>query len=347
MHKFQLGNSDLFVSQLCLGTMTFGKQNTQDEGFAQMDRAFDFGIQFFDTAELYPIPPEAHTQGATEVIIGNWMKARGNRNQVVIATKAVGRTGMNWFRDGKREATLSRADIFEAVDKSLKRLQTDVIDLYQLHWPDRPVTLFGSNPTVYKHKVGDEIAVEETLEALNDLVRMGKIRAIGLSNESAWGAMEFLRLSEKHGWPRIVSIQNAYNLLNRTYEVALAEVTMRENVALLAYSPLAQGYLTGKYRNGIPDGSRRALFDRLQRYENGVADKAVRAYCALAESHGLQPSQMAIAFCFTRSFMGSVILGATTLAQLDENLGALKLTLTSDILRQIDEVHLTFCNPCP
>lgn len=348
MKKNILGTTDLAVSEICLGTMTFGDQNTEIEGFAQMDAALEAGVNFFDTAELYPIPPQASTQGRTEEIIGNWFEARKNRDQIILATKVVGRTAWDWFRDHGKAASLTRAEIFEAAEKSLKRLKTDYIDLYQVHWPDRPVTHFGSNPVIFKHHQGPEVPIEETLDALSDLVKQGKVRHIGLSNESGWGAMRYLELSRDGARARPQSIQNAYSYLNRTFEVALAEIAMREKLGLLAYSPLAQGYLTGKYRGGvIPAGSRRALFDRLQRYETPNANAAIDAYCDLATERGLDAAQMALAFCLSRPFMTSVIIGASTMEQLKTNLGSVNVNLDEDTLSAINAIHIRYCNPCP
>lgn len=344
-----LGRTGLDVSLICLGTMTWGQQNTEQEGHAQMDYALDQGVTFFDTAELYSIPPRPETQGSTERIIGNWFKARRNRDKVILASKVVGRSANTWFRDDGSTTALTRAQMTEALDKSLKRLQTDYIDLYQLHFPDRPVP-WGSNPTVFRLKdyQGPENPLEEALEVLADFVKAGKIRHFGLSNESAWGTMRFLAAAESRGLPRVASIQNAYNLLNRTYEVALAEVGMREGVSLLAYSPLAQGYLTGKYLDGArPAGARTTLFDRGQRYEKPGAEDAVRKYVALARAHGLDPAAMAIAFCNSRPFLASTIIGATTMEQLKVCIGAAQVTLTAEIEAAIDAIHQLHSNPSP
>ncbi|GGB38840.1 NADP-dependent oxidoreductase [Roseibium aquae] len=346
----RLGRTDIDVSAICLGTMTWGEQNTEKEGHTQMDLAVDRGVNFFDTAELYPIPPNRETQGRTERIIGSWFKARGNRDKIVLATKVVGRTQMNWFRENGELGALTRQQIEFAIDRSLKNLQTDYIDLYQIHWPDRNVTGFGSNPTRWAapDPAPDENSIESTLEVLNDLVKAGKIRQIGLSNESAWGTMRYVTASERFGYPRVASIQNAYSLVNRTFEVNLAEVAHRENVGLLAYSALAQGYLTGKYRGGAtPKGARRTLFDRLQRYEKPGAENAINAYLDLAHEHGLDPSQMAIAFALSRSFMTSVIIGATTLEQLTTNLDAENLALHPELIDRIDAIHQLHGNPSP
>jgi aryl-alcohol dehydrogenase-like predicted oxidoreductase len=342
-----LGRSGLDVSLICLGTMTWGEQNTEAEGHAQMDYALERGINFFDTAELYPIPPKAETQGRTERIIGNWFKSRGTRDKVVLASKVIGRSDNTWFRDDGSKGELSRAQIEEAVNKSLKRLQTDYIDLYQIHWPDRPMP-WGSNPVVYRHADGPSHPIEETLEIFADLVKAGKIRHVGLSNESAWGTMTFLKHAEARGLPRVQSVQNAYNLVNRTYETALAEVSLREQVGLLAYSPLGQGFLTGKYLNGArPAGARTTLFDRGQRYQTPGAEPAIERYVSLAREFGLDPAQMAIAFCNSRPFVTSTIIGATSLEQLKTDIASIDVTVTPELEERINAIHLVHTNPCP
>ncbi len=346
----RLGRTDLNVSSLCLGTMTFGEQNSEAEGHAQMDFALEKGINFFDAAELYPIPPNRETQGRTERIIGTWFKERGARDKIIMATKVIGRSDMDWFRKDGSKGSLTRAQIQEAVDQSLRNLQTDYIDLYQIHWPDRNVTGFGANPTRWStpEPVDDENSIHDTLDVMADLVKAGKIRHLGLSNESAWGTMTFVKEAEMHGLPRVVSIQNAYSLVNRTFDTGLAEIAMREDVGLLAYSALAQGYLTGKYRDGaLPHGSRKALFDRLQRYEKAGAEEAINEYVDLARESGLDPSQMARAFAHSRSFTTSVILGATKMEQLENDMGAAELILPDDVLARIDDIHQRRGNPCP
>jgi aryl-alcohol dehydrogenase-like predicted oxidoreductase len=347
MEYRRLGRTDLNVSLICLGTMTWGQQNTEADGHAQMDYALDQGINFFDTAELYSIPPRPETQGSTERIIGSWFKARGSRDKVVLATKVIGRSDNTWFRDDGSKGELSRAQIEEAVNKSLKRLQTDYIDLYQIHWPDRPMP-WGSNPTIFRHQEGPSHPIAETVEIMTDLVKAGKIRHFGLSNESAWGTMTFLKHADAKGQARVQSVQNAYNLLNRTYEVALAEVTMHENVSLLAYSPLAQGYLTGKYLDGArPAGARTTLFSRGQRYENPTAEAAIRKYIALAKEFGLDSAQMALAFVSSRPFLTSNIIGATSMEQLKTDIASIDVTITPELEERINAIHVEHCNPCP
>ncbi len=350
MQKRPLGRTGLHVSRICLGTMTFGEQNTEAEAHAQLDRAFERGVDFLDTAELYPIPPKAGTQGATERFIGSWLKARGLRDRVVIATKVVGRSDSTWFRDDGSKPRLDRRNIEEAVEKSLRRLGVETIDLYQIHWPDRPTAGFGSVPTRWKTPAADpaEVPIAETLEALGDLVAAGKIRHVGLSNESAWGTMRFVDASERTGAPRVASIQNAYNLLNRTFEPALAEVALREDVGLLAYSPLAQGFLTGKYAGGaLPAGSRKALFDRLQRYEKPGAAEAVDAYVAIARDFGMAPATFANAFVLAQPFVTASIIGATTMEQLEECLAAGDVAWTDEMQTAVDAVHQRVGNPAP
>jgi len=350
MQYRRLGRTDLKVSAVCLGTMTFGEQNSEADGHAQMDRARDAGVNFLDAAELYPVAPKAETQGRTEEIIGTWLKSRGRRAETIVATKVVGRTAMTWFRQDGSTGRLDRRQIDEAVENSLRRLQTDYIDLYQLHWPDRNVPRFGSNPTIWStpEPAADEVPIEETLEALAALVASGKVRHVGLLNESAWGTMRFLAAAERLGLPRVVSIQNAYSLVNRTFEVGLAEVALREDVGLLAYSPLAQGFLTGKYLDGArPAGARRTLFNRQQRYEGPHAEEAIAAYVALAREAGLDPAVMAIAFSLTRPFTTATIIGATTMAQLETDLTAADVALSPELEAKIDAIHRRVMNPCP
>lgn len=346
MEKRRLGRTDILVSQLCLGTMTWGEQNTQEEGFAQMDAAIEAGINFFDTAEMYAVPPTEKSYGTTETIIGNWFRARpGMRDKVILASKATGRsTGMPYIRGNPR---LSRAHIEEAINNSLKRLQTDYLDLYQLHWPDRQTNYFGK--LGYRHAEDeDTVPLLETQEALRELVKAGKIRHFGLSNETPWGTMRYVQNSETLDLPRPVSIQNPYNLLNRSFEVGLSEIAHREDVGLLAYSPLAFGVLTGKYLdNQWPEGARITLFKRFSRYINPQAEAATRAYVALAREHGLSPVQMALAFINQQPFVTSNIIGATSLAQLHENMSSINVTLDDNLLKAIEAIHVQHPNPAP
>jgi aryl-alcohol dehydrogenase-like predicted oxidoreductase len=354
MQTRRLGRSDLFVSHICLGSMTWGEQNTEAEGHAQMDLAFSRGVNFIDTAELYPIPPRAETQGRTERIIGTWMKAKGNRDKVILASKVVGRTANEWFRGG-RPSRLVRADIFDAIEKSLSKLQTDYLDLYQIHWPDRDIS-WGANPT----RIGaprraeaaaladPETPIAETLSVFDELVEAGKIRHLGLSNESSWGVMRYLSEAEKGGGPRVASIQNAYNLVNRTFETSLAEVCRREEISLLVYSPLAQGFLTGKYDHGArPQGSRLQLFNRGQRYQLPNAAEAQLEYNELARAFGMEPALFAQAFVLSRPFVTASIVGATTLGQLETALSALDVKWTDEMQAAVDAVHQRVGNPCP
>ena len=346
MQYKKLGNTDIDVSLVCLGTMTWGQQNTQEEGFEQMDYALEQGVNFFDTAELYSIPPKAETQGSTETIIGNWFNKNGNRNEIILATKVAGRSGMKWFRGG--ETRLNKKNIEEAIEGSLKRLQTDYIDLYQLHWPDRALNIFGGGLGLYKHYELESIPIEETLEVLEEIVKTGKVRHIGLSNETPWGLSEFLNISEKKSYPRVQSVQNAYNLLNRNYENGMSEFFHRSEVGLLAYSPLAQGYLSGKYLDGkLPEGSRTKLFGRGQRYETPSAESSIRKYVNLAEQSNLDPSLMANAFVNSRDFVTSNIIGATTMDQLRLAIESEQTKLSDDILDELDKIHSECPNPCP
>ncbi|MBM3561584.1 MAG: aldo/keto reductase [Alphaproteobacteria bacterium] len=345
----RLGDSDLSVSAICLGSMTWGEQNTEAEGHAQLDYAFDCGVNFIDTAEIYSIPPRRETQGSTERIIGSWLAARRNRDKAVIATKIAGRGDANWLRPGGVGTVLDAANINVAIEGSLKRLQTDYIDLYQLHWPDRSLPLWGAGGTTYRRPTKrDEVPIEETLESLARLVKAGKVRHIGLSNETPWGVARFLRAAELDRGPRVVTVQNAYNLLNRTFEMGLAEFAEREHVGLLAYSPLAQGYLTGKYQGGArPPGARTTLFERAQRYEQPEVEQAISAYLALARDIGVDPAQLAIAFVTSRPFVTSNIIGATTMAQLKTDLASAEFAVTPEIERRIDAIHAVRSNPAP
>jgi aryl-alcohol dehydrogenase-like predicted oxidoreductase len=347
MEYREVGRTGVKISRLCLGTMTFGQQNSEAEGHAQMDYAVECGINIFDAAEIYPIPPKRETQGRTEAIIGSWLASRKKRDKVLIATKAAGRSvTFDWLRKGGVLTRQSPAQILEAAEASLKRLKTDHIDLYQLHWPDRPMRIFEGHD--YLHLEGDAHPIDEILGALGRLVADGKVRFIGLSNETPWGVMSFLKGAEQHGLPRIVSIQNAFNLVNRSFETGLSEISYRERVSLLGYSPLGQGYLSGKYANGaLPPGSRKTLFNRLGRYEKGNGPRAISTYIEMAKRHRLDPAQMAIAFAASRPFMTSVIIGATTMEQLKSDIAAADLKLSPEVLADIEQIHLDMPNPCP
>jgi aryl-alcohol dehydrogenase-like predicted oxidoreductase len=345
MQYRRLGNTDIDVSVICLGTMTYGQQNTERDAHAQLDFAVDQGVNFIDTAELYASPTSAETQGLTEKYIGTWLGARQDRERLVIASKVCGPKWPQWIRNGPR---LTRAHIREAVDASLQRLQSDYIDLYQIHWPARATNFFGN--LGYEHKPGEDgTPIEETLQALAEIVAEGKVRYLGVSNETPWGVMQFLRLAERKGYPRIVSIQNPYNFLNRAFEVGLAEMACREKVGLLAYSPLGYGVLSGKYLDGRrPEGARLTLFDGyFPRYVTDVAVACTQKYVDLARRHGLSPAQMALAYVNSRPFVTSNIIGATTLEQLRENIDSVALMLDETVLEQIEAIHKEHANPCP
>jgi aryl-alcohol dehydrogenase-like predicted oxidoreductase len=349
MRYRQLGNTDIKVSLICMGTMTFGQQNTQAEAFEQLDYAVAQGINFLDTAEVYAIPPKPETAGLTEEYIGNWMKSRGNRDKMIVATKVAGRSPNTWLRDGQPQTRLNAEQINYAVEGSLRRLQTDYIDLYQLHWPDRPMYLFVDSTVEYRHiPSDDDVLIEETLAVLGDLVKAGKIRHIGISNETAWGLHRYLQASALHHLPRVQTVQNAYNLMNRSYENSLAEFHFREQVGLLAYSPVAQGYLTGKYLNGQrPAGSRMELFNRMRRYETPFADASTQAYVDLAHEHGLDPAQMALAFVNEQPFLTSNIIGATSMVQLKNAIASEQLALSDEVKSGLAAIHSRYPNPCP
>ena len=350
MNYRKLGDTNILVSEICLGTMTWGEQNSEREAHAQLDVALEHKINFIDTAELYPVPPRPETQGRTEKYIGSWLKKQ-NRQELIIASKVAG-PSLQYFRGG---SSLTKDQIFQAVDQSLKYLDTDYIDLYQLHWPERNTNFFSSLGFTAPDKEKEEkyqnsrATLQDSLEALDKLIQAGKIHHIGISNETPWGVSECLRLAREKNLPRVVSIQNPYNLLNRSYEVGLAEFHFREKVGLLAYSPLAFGMLTGKYLDSSADlsQSRLTLFKRFGRYTSEQAKKATQAYVDIAQKHGMSPTQLALAFINQQSFVTSNIIGATTLEQLKENITSNKVVLNEEILQEIEKVHEIYTYPCP
>ncbi len=348
MDMRRLGRTDIMVSSVCLGTMTWGQQNTESEAHEQLDYAIDRDINFIDTAEMYPVPGKAETQGRTESYIGSWIAARKNRDKYILATKITGRSGMAWCRDKDKVTRHSKAQIDEAVEKSLRRLQTDYIDLYQLHWPDRNLPANGFLfHSYYDYDTSDMVPLEETLGALARHVEKGNIRHYGLSNESAWGAMKILQIADQMGLPRPAAHQHVYSLLSRRYDYEQAEISMREDMGLLAYSPLAMGMLTGKYDNGaMPEGSRKvALKGFMGRYAD--TDDAAAACNDAARALGLTPTQFALKFVETRDFVTSNIIGATTLAQLKENIDAHDITWTDEMEAQAHRLHTIFRSPVP
>ncbi|MDT8376531.1 MAG: NADP(H)-dependent aldo-keto reductase [Mariprofundaceae bacterium] len=342
-----LSDSGIKVSQICLGTMTWGNQNSQSEAFEQLDYALDKGINFVDTAELYPVPPEAATCGATEHIIGNWIKRSGRREEIILASKVASpREWCSHIRNG--DPKLNRENITTALENTLQRLKTDYLDIYQVHWPERNTNFFGQlgyNP----EEQPDTTPIEETLAALGELVQQGKVRHIGISNETPWGVSQYLNVASAQHLPRIVSIQNPYNLLNRSFEIGLAEISHREKTGLLAYSPLGFGTLAGKYINGqLPEASRLSLFrDRYSRYSTAEGVSATEKYVALAHRHGITPARMALAFVNSRPFVTSCIIGATTMAQLEENISSIEVELPDELLQGIETIHTAQPNPCP
>ena len=345
MNYKKLGNTDISVSTISLGTMTWGEQNTQDEGFEQMDYALDKGVNFWDTAELYSVPPKEETYGHTEIIIGNWFKKSNKRDKVILATKVAGLMRA-YLRGGGNNYGIEK--ITKAVNESLKRLQTDYIDLYQLHWPERNTNTFGR--LGYEHKeIENWNKFEDVLGNLKRFVDDGKIREVGLSNETPWGVSKFLDLSKEKNLPRMMSIQNPYNLLNRVYEVGLAEISIRDQIGLLAYSPLASGYLSGKYRNNqMPKNSRIDLDpDFWSRYAKPNTNKAVDAYYEIAKKHGLNLAQMSLKFLEIQPFVTSVIIGATTMEQLKTDIESVNVNLKEEIIKEINEVQKIYPNPCP
>lgn len=345
MQKITLGSSHLQVSRICLGTMTFGEQNTEAEAHSQLDYALERGINFIDTAEMYPVMPRARTQGATERCIGSWLRKSGRRGDVVLATKIAGPSrNIGWIRNGQGD--LNAENIRAAVNDSLSRLQTDYIDLYQLHWPSRNVPIFGQtafNPDAER----GHTPIEETLSALDEMIKAGKIRYVGVSNESAWGVSEFIKQAELRGLPRIVSIQNGYHLANRSFESALDETCFRENVGMLAYSPLAFGQLTAKYIENPEAKGRLTIFPAhwSPRYLRSTVVEAARRYAALALANGMSPTELALAWCYSRWFIASTIIGATTIEQLKENIDAYSVKLTDEVIKGVNAIHAEITNP--
>lgn len=343
----ELAKTGLQVSKICLGTMTYGEQNTETEAHEQLDYAVSQGINFFDTAEMYPVPPLEHTQGKTEEYIGSWFKKAGKRKEIILATKVAGPGMMPYLRGGVQ---LIPEQINTALEASLKRLQTDYIDLYQIHWPARNTNYFG--PLGYEHNedisnLADVTLMEDAYACLIKAVEQGKVRHLGISNETAWGAMQYQLLAKKNNWSSMVSIQNPYSLLNRTYEVGLAEVSHRENMGLLAYSPLGFGMLSGKYMNSSPANARLTLYERFTRYSNKEGVRATTAYVDLAKQCGYTPTQMALAFVNTRPFVTANIIGATSMQQLRENIDSINVKLTEEVLEKIEQLHVSHPNPCP
>ena len=349
MNYKKLGNTDLDVSTICLGTMTWGEQNSQEEGFEQMNYALEQGINFFDTAELYAVPPKKETYGKTEEIIGNWFLEKKNRDKVILATKTVSKSeGLEWIRKGSKHLGFDKKNLNEAVDSSLKRLKTDYIDLYQLHWPERKVPLFGVLDFEYDPNDNDWNPIEEVLENLQLLVKAGKIRYVGISNETPWGMMKFLEVAKEKNLPRMMSIQNVYSLVNRVFDVANSEVSIREKCGLLAYSPLAGGRLSGKYlNNNNPKNARYTLWPtRFSRHHTKRGEIAIEKYVNLAKKHNIKPSTFANAYVNDRPFVTSNIIGATSMDQLKENIDSASISLSNEILDEIQDTHLSDPNPC-
>lgn len=341
-----LPNTDVKVSKICLGTMTWGNQNTQAEAFEQMDYALEQGVNFWDTAELYSVPATSETYGATEKIIGNWFQKTGKREEVVLASKIA---GPGDYTKHIRTGGFKKENIIEAVEGSLKRLQTDYIDLYQLHWPERGVNCFGVRDYPYQTSRKEAENHLEILETLDNLVKQGKILHIGLSNETPWGTMKYLQTAKNHHLPKMLTIQNSYSLIHRGYEYGMSEVSLRENIGLLVYSPLAQGVLSGKYLNGNqPEGARGTLFPRfIERYRGYGATRAVEAYNEIAKNHGLSLTQMSLAYINQLPFVTANIIGATRMEQLKENIDSINVTLSDEVLKEIEEVHAAIPNPAP
>ena len=341
----KLGNTDLDVSLICLGTMTWGTQNTEKEAFEQMDYAVGQGINFFDTAELYSVPPTPESYGKTEIMIGNWLEKRKNRDKIILATKVAG-PGCNWIRGGGNN--FSEKKMTAALNDSLKRLKTDYIDLYQLHWPERSTNYFGKRDYTVDNDEGEWNSFESVLEALEKFIKIGKIRYIGMSNETPYGLSKYIELSKSKKLPRMMSVQNPYNLVNRTYEIGMSEISIREKCGLLVYYPLATGALSGKYRNGqMPKGSRQALFKGWERHLNPLAMRAYEEYYKLANEYGMTMAQLAQAFVNSRPFVTSNIIGATTMDQLKENIDSVNIELSDEIMSKINIIHNNNPNPSP
>ena len=342
----KLGNTDIDVSVICLGTMTFGEQNNEKEGFEQMNYALERGINFFDTAELYAVMPRKETYGETEKIIGNWLKEKKNRDKVFLASKIAG-NGISWIREGNDKLKFDKKNIDLAIDSSLKRLKTDYIDLYQLHWPERKVPKFGKLDFEYDPSDNEWTTFEEVLENLNNLIKIGKIRHIGLSNETPWGVMKFLQTAKEKNLPRMASIQNVYNLVNRVFDIANSEVSLREKCGLLAYSPLAGGRLSGKYINDNPKNARYTLWPtNFDRHHTKRGEIAISKYVNLAKRYNIAPSTFANAYVNDRPFVTSNIIGATSMNQLKENIDSVDITLSKEMINEIENIHLSDPNPC-
>jgi aryl-alcohol dehydrogenase-like predicted oxidoreductase len=345
MDTIKLGSSDLDVTKICLGTMTFGEQNTEAQAHSQLDYALERGINFIDTAEMYPVMPRADTQGATERFIGTWLKKSGRRKDIILASKIAGPSShITWIRNG--ESNFDRQNIRAAIDASLQRLQTDYLDLYQLHWPSRNVPIFGQQ-FFDAQRERPHVPIEESLMALQELIDEGKVRHIGISNESAWGVSEFCHIARQKGLPRIVSIQNAYHLANRQFESGLDEACFREQVSLLAYSPLAFGQLTGKYIDNPNVRARLTIFppNWSPRYLRPRVIEATRRYMKIAKDNGMTVTELALAWCYTRSFVASTIIGATSIDQLKANIDAYSVKLSEDVVNAVNEIHLEFTDP--
>jgi len=343
----KLGHTDIEVSKICLGTMTFGEQNTESEAHDQLNFSLENGVNFIDTAEMYPVPPNAKTQGLTEKYIGSWLKKSNNRHNVIIASKVTGPApDFSYIRNSLK---IDKKNIEQAITKNLQRLNTDYIDLYQIHWPQRQTNYFGQLNYKYSKENINEITdnLNESYETLNDLMMSGKIRSIGLSNDTSWGAMKFLEISKEKSFEKVVSIQNPYSLLNRSYEINMAEIAEMENIKLLAYSPLGFGMLTGKYINKKPKNSRLSLFNRFDRYSNKNSKNATIEYVEIAKKYNISPTQLALAFVNQQPFVASNIIGATNLSQLEENINSINITLDEEILSEIESIHSNQPNPAP